>query len=267
LAMNFRHRHTLGILGVVVIAALAVQADDFWVKKDWKQWSKDDCAKILQDSPWTRRWAKSQVASHQMPGVSGANQEGASAENAPEMHYVVQLRSSLPIREAVVRLQQIQLKYDKMSAAEKKDFDTKAEALLSRDYGDVILVHVDYGSNLQSFEREMSTYWKSIPPEAPPNDLYLINERGERVTPVRFISPQNGSYTFELVFPRLKDKEPVVREGDKTLSIQFMHPAVGLQTQTNTTNPSGPSMDIFGEERVLIQFKLDKMAIAGKPSF
>jgi hypothetical protein len=59
----------------------------------------------------------------------------------------------------------------------------------------------------------------------------------------------------------------VVREGDKTLSIQFTHPAVGLQTQTNTTNPSGPSMDIFGEERVLIQFKLDKMAIAGKPSF
>jgi hypothetical protein len=113
----------------------------------------------------------------------------------------------------------------------------------------------------------MSTYWKNIPAEAPPNDLYLINERGERIMPIRFISPQNGSYSFDLAFPRTKDKEPIVRDGDKTLSIQFTHPAVGLQTQTITTNPSGPSMDIFGEERVLLQFKLDKMMIGGKLSF
>jgi len=265
--MIYNRRYLFCIAAVLCAVVLTASAEEFWVKRDWKQWSKDDCAKMLQDSPWTRRWAKSQIASHQMPGVSGANQEGASAENAPEMHYLVQLRSSLPIREAVVRLQQIQLKYDKMSAEEKKDFDTKAESLLNRSYDDVILVHVEYGSNLQSFERELSTYWKKIPPDAPPNDLYLINERGDRIAPIKFISPQNGSYTFDLAFPRVKDKEPVVRNGDKILSIQLTHPAVGLQTQTNTTNPSGPSMDVFGEERVLIQFKLDKMAVQGKASY
>jgi hypothetical protein len=265
--MILKRRYLFSILSILCATVLTVSAEEFWVKKDWKQWSKDDCAKILQDSPWTKRWAKSQIASHQMPGVSGANQEGASAENAPEMHYVIQLRSSLPIREAVVRLQAIQLKYDKMSDKDKKDFDAKADSLLTRSYDDVILVHVEYGSNLQSFEREMSTYWKTIPPDAPPNDLYLITERGDRVTPTRFISPTNGSYSFDLAFPRVKDKEPIVRDGDKELSFQFTHPAIGNQTQTNPNSPTGASMDVFGEERVLVQFKLDKMAIRGKANY
>jgi hypothetical protein len=265
--MRHRRGYFAGIVAVLFFAALAAQAEDFWVKKDWKQWSKDECAKILQDSPWTRKWGKSQLGSSQMPGVSGANAEGAAAERVPEMHYVVQFRSSLPVREAVVRQQQILMKYDKMTDAEKKDFDAKAEALLNRNYDDVILIHVEYGSNLQSFERELATYWKNIPADAPPIDLYLITEKGDRVTPTKFISPPNASYTFDLAFPRTKNNEPVIHQGDKLLSLQFTHPAIGNQTQRNTTNPTDPSMDVFGEERVLLQFRLDKMMVQGKPSF
>lgn len=262
------HRIKLsGILAILLLAAFAARAEDFWVKKDWKQWSKDECTKILQDSPWSRKWAKSQMGSSQMPGVSGANAEGASGEKTPEMHYSIELQSALPVREAVIRLSQINQKYDKMSAAEKKDFDAKADTFLNGNFDDVIRVHVTFGSNLQAFERDMATYWKTIPPEAPPVDMYLITENGDRVPPLRFNSPQNGAYYFDLVFPRKKNREPIVRDGDKTLSLQFTHPAIGNQTQKNTTNPVDPSMDVFGEERVLIQFKLDKMVVNGKASY
>lgn len=254
-------------LAVLFLAAMAAQAEDFWVKKDWTKWSKDECEKILQDSPWSRKWAKSQLGSPQMPGVSGANAEGASGEKTPEMHYNVELQSSLQIREAVIRLSQINQKYDKMSGADKKDFDAKAGSYLNANYDDVIRIHVTYGSNLQSFEREMATYWKAIPPEAPPVDMYLITEKGDRVPPIRINSPQNGAYSFDLIFPRVKNREPIVHDNDKTLNLQFTHPAIGNQTQTNTTNPSSPSMDVFGEERVLIQFKLDKMMVNGKASY
>jgi hypothetical protein len=260
-------RNLASLLTILLLAGFAARAEDFWVRKDWKHWSKDECAKILADSPWTKKWAKSQMGSPQMPGVSGAVLEGASGEKTPEMHYSVQLRSALPIREAVVRLAQIQNKYDKMTDAQKKDFDEKAGSLLSRNYDDVILVRVEYGSNLQTFERQMATYWKAFPPEAPPNDMFLITEKGDRLTPTRFISPQNGSYSFDLIFPRMKGNEPVVHENDKSLSLQFTHPAIGNQTQINTTNPSNPSMDVFGEERVLIQFRLEKMTVQGKASF
>ncbi len=265
--MKIRRNFFAGALAVLLLSAFTARAEDFWIKKDWKQWSKDECAKILQDSPWSRKWAKSQMGSSQMPGVSGANAEGAAGEKTPEMHYSVELQSSLPVREAVIRLAQINNKYDKMTDAQKKDFDAKAEGLLNRNYDDVIWLHVTYGSNLQSFERDMATYWKNIPPDAPPIDLYLITERGDRVLPVKFSSPANGSYSFDVIFPRMRNNEPVVRAGDKEFSLQFTHPAIGNQTQRNTTNPSDPSMDVFGEERVLIQFKLDKMMISGKPSF
>jgi hypothetical protein len=265
--MKIRRNFFAGASAILLLSALTASADDFWIKKDWKQWSKDECAKILQDSPWSHKWAKSQMGSSQMPGVSGANAEGAAGEKTPEMHYSVELQSSLPIREAAVRLSQIGNKYDKMTDSQKKEFDSKADAILNRNYDDVIWIHVSYGSNLQSFERDMATYWKGLPVDAPPVDLYLITEHGDRVTPVRFSSPQNGSYAFDLIFPRTKNNEPIVHAGDKILSLQFTHPAIGNQTQRNTTNPSDPSMDVFGEERVLIQFKLDKMMINGKPSY
>jgi len=268
--MRFRTRHFGSILAVLTLAVLTVHAEDFWVKKDWKQWSKEECGKMLQDSPWTKKWSKGNVnLTAALPGNSGASSEGAGGENSPEIHYVIQLRSSVPVREATVRLQQIQQKYDKMTDAQKKEFDAKAEAFISRTYDDVIVVHVEYGSNVQTFERQMATYWKSIPPESLPIDVYLINERGDRVVPTRYVSAQNANYAFDLVFPRMKSNEPIIRDGDKSVSIQFTHPAVGTQSTAGgdpLTNLS-PTLTAFGEERVLVQYKLDKMAIKGKASY
>jgi len=268
--MSLKRRHFAGVLAVLVVAVLTARAEDFWVKKDWTKWSKDECNKILTDSPWSRRWSKGSVTvSAALPGNSGQSSEGAGGENAPEVFYVVQLRSSLPVREAVVRQQQIQV-YGKLTDAQKKEFDAKAEALFNAAYDDVILVHVDYGSNVQTFEREMAVYWKNIREDSVPVDFYLINERGDRVAPARFVSPKNGTYAFDLIFPRLKNNEPVVHEGDKQLQIQFINPAVGTQTQASgggSATSLDPSIGVFGRERVLIQFKLDKMVVNGKLSF
>jgi hypothetical protein len=268
--MNLKRRYFAGLLAVFMVAVLTARAEDFWVKKTWNQWSKDECNKILQDSPWSKRWSKGSVnVSASLPGNSGASSEGAGGEKSPEVFYIVQLRSSLPVREAVVRQQQIQ-GYAKLTDDQKKAFDAKAESFFNTSYEDVILVHVEYGSNVQTFEREMAVYWKNIREDAVPIDFYLINDRGDRVSPARFISPKSGTYAFDLIFPRLKNNEPVVREGDKSLQIQFVNPAVGTQTQTSGGDPTtslDPSIGVFGRERVLIQFKLDKMMVNGKLSF
>ncbi len=106
-----------------------------------------------------------------------------------------------------------------------------------------------------------------------PVDFYMINERGDRVAPARFVSPKNGNYAFDLTFPRLKNNEPLIREGDKQIEIQFVNPAVGTQAQTAAGAGGGsatsldPSIGVFGRERVLIQFKLDKMKVNGKLSY
>lgn len=264
-----KRRYFAVVLAIILLAGLTVRAEDFWVKKQWKQWSKDECNKMLTDSPWSKTWTKGTVVlSAAMPGASGANQEGASGERAPEIHYTVQFRSALPVRQAFVRLSQIQNKYDQMNDAQKKSFDAKTEPILGRTYDEVILVHVEYGSNIQVFERQMATYWKSIRPDAVPEDFYLIDEHGDRIAPVRFISPPGGEYAFELVFPRMKDNEPFVKDGDKNLSLQFINPAVGNQTAAVGSNSQNDaSAGTFGRERVLAQYKVDKMMVQGKLSY
>jgi hypothetical protein len=259
--MSFKRRYFISVLAILAVAVLTAHADDFWVKKDWTKWSKDECNKMLTDSPWARTWTKSQVnLSAALPSASGDARESTQGENNVELHYSIQFRSALPIRRAFVRQAQILNKYDSMDEAHKKAFDAQTQAMLARTFDDVIVVHVEYGSNSQVFERDMATYWKSIRPDSIPEDFYLINERGDRISPVKFVAPPAGTYAFELIFPRLKNNEPIVRDGDKNLELQFISPAVGPQT-------SSSSVPAFGRERVLAQYKVDKMMLDGKLTY
>ncbi len=296
-----RRRGAIAVLGILSLAVLAVQAEDFWVKKDWTKWSKDDVNKMLQDSPWSKRWGKGEVQlSATLPsqsqsnpandkrgatgtlgseiGTSGTGQEGAGGDNNIEVHYFIELQSALPVRQAIVRRLQLSNNYDKLDADHKKSFDAQVQPLLAATYSDVIDVRVSYGSSQQSLERQLATYWKAIPEDSLPVDVYLINEKGDHIPPVKFVSQKNAEYSFEMYFPRMQNNEPVIRETDKAFSVQFPHPAVGSQktgqitpkdpANPNTTgtlnNPASPSL---GKERVLVTYQLNKMVVGGKPTY
>src|SRR5262249_58448258 len=99
---------------VVVVLTAVSFAQGPWIKKDWKQWSKDDCKKVLEDSPWSQRWSQSntKMANFSTPR-SGT--QGVGSEDELSVWYVVQFRSALPIREAVVREMLIANQYDKLN--------------------------------------------------------------------------------------------------------------------------------------------------------
>jgi len=297
-----RRRYAVAVLGILALAVLSARAEDFWVKKDWTKWSKDECNRVLQDSPWSKKWAKGEVLlSAALPsqtqknpaddtskggggtlgspiGTTGTGQEGAAGDSALELHYYIELQSALPVREAMVRRAQFNNNYDKMDAERKKAFDAQVQGLLGATYEDVIDVRVSYGSAQQYLERQLAVYWKSVPSDALPIDVFLINERGDRISPAKFISPKSAEYSFELIFSRMRNNEPVIRPTDKSFSVQFPHPAIGSQKTGanipsdptnpdavgNTNNPSSPSL---GKERVLVTYQLNKMMVGGKPSF
>jgi hypothetical protein len=230
------------VLTILSVAVVGVQAADVWVDKDWKQWSKEDVKVLLEHSPWAKGWAKGQVnTSSAVPSVSGAGQEGAAAENAPTIHYYLQIRSAEPVREAVIRQFQLDQGYDtSMTEAQKKSFDERAAQFLNRKYDDVINVHVVYSSNIQEFERELAVYWQNITQDSVPNDFYLITERGNHIAPTRYVAPKTGAYEFDLSFPRVVNGEPVIHDGDKGFSIQFTNPAVGAGSPNGSTPSSAP---------------------------
>ncbi len=226
----------------------------FWEKKDWRQWSKDDAKKMLEDSPWAKTWSHGEVRR----GEVGGSSEGTGRETEPRVYYAVQLRSALPVRQAVVRLAQINRKYDKMSEADKKAMDEGAERYFARAYGDVIVVNVSFWSNVQFYEKQMNEFWQSFPEGSAPVGLNLLVGK-ERIAPVRFTAPRGGAYEFEAVFPRVVNGEEIVTPNTKVMQIEFMHPGVGEQetNQRGTTTGAGTS-------RVYVEFKPEKMTYKGQ---
>lgn len=265
-------RYSAAVILVLALAVAAVRADDFWVKKEWKQWSKDECVKMLHDSPWTKKVsiqksnngaalpsARSNIgAANSTTGSLGSDATGtagsvagSAGESTEDINYYVSLRSALPVRQAMVRWQQIQRHYEKMSADEKKALDAQMAQTLDRSFDQIILIHIDYESNIQSFSRVLAAYWQNLPEDAPPVDFYLINEHGEHVMPVKFVVSRGAVYSIDVAFPRMVNNEPVVRQGDKVIRLQFTSPAVSD----------------LPEQLQSAEFRLDKMAWNGKTVF
>jgi hypothetical protein len=248
-----RRRYASGILAVFALAVLTATADDFWVKKDWKTWTAADCKKLLEDSPWAhRKMVENETNVSRLPSA-GAQGTGAAASQADtaqnkdtgEINYVVQMRSAAPIREALIRMAQIDRQYDKMSDADKKAFDAQMEKL----YGvkdDTIAVHIRYYANRDSLGSDLEKSWKSLPADTVPADMILISSNGTKVTPLTFVADPDGKTEFDMTFPR-----SAFAQGLKSFKLQIPNPALGD----------------FGASKIMVEFKLDKMTFDGKPAF
>lgn len=245
-------RITLRFLLVIGLASASF-AQGPWAKKDWQQWSKDDCKKVLEDSPWAQKWIQQ---NDKMANFATRTQgtSGVGSESQLSVFYTVQFRSARPVREAVVRQVLIDNKYDGLDAGKKEAMRKQTDPFLNRTYDDVIVVHVTYGSNVQEFNRDLATFWQTHYSEGTvPLEAFLDGPKGQKVAPVKMISPKGGAQEFELIFPRVVEGKPLVEPGDKTLAVEFISPAVGPSTANGV--PSS---------RVFIQFKLDKMAMDGQ---
>jgi hypothetical protein len=247
-----RRRYAAGILAVLTFAVLTAGADDFWVKKDWKQWTAADCKKLLEDSPWSHRKLiqnegninRLPSAGNQGIGAQPSTVDTAQNKDTGELNYIVQIRSAAPIREALIREQQIDKQYDRMSDPDKKAFDAQMDQLFPNN-PDRIIVHVRYYANRESLGADIATSWKSIPRDTVPADMMLISSNGSRATPLTFVADTTGD-GFEVTFPRTG-----LGEGFKSFKLQIPHPALGD----------------FGASKVTVEFRVDKMTFDGKPAF
>ena len=155
------------------------------------------------------------------------------------------MRSAAPIHEALIRQAQIDKQYDKMSDADKKTFDTQMDALYKVN-NDTIAVHVRYYANRDLLGADLDKSWKSLPMDTVPSDMALISSSGTKVTPLTFVLDSGGKTEFDMTFPR-----KAFAEGLKSFKLQIPHPPLGD----------------FPAQKVMVEFKLDKMSVDGKPAF
>ena len=232
------------VLLLLLTSVAAAQGKSYW-EKDYRQWTEEECRKLLEDSPWTNLQNLSQVFIDPLHTNSTARERQPN----PKIVYRVQIRSAAPVRQALIRLSQINANYDEMAADWRRAFDQNAEKVLF-PYTQFVVMHVSYTANVQNDDRELARFWHSQTTETLKNFVFLVGGRGVRVPLSIYRSGEGVSREFQFLFPREYNGRPFIGPSDKTIKLEFNHP-----------NIRGTG------ERVLVEFKIEKMMMQGAPVY
>lgn len=238
----------LAVLCWLVVLGRICSAADFWEKKNYKEWSKPEAQRLLENSPWAQQVTLGSVnvnvsqrnlSSTLAPGSLGA--ADVARENTPQITYTVQLRSARIVRQAVIRMSQIDVKYDRMSPEQRARFDAKAQGYVDAN-DDSVAAYVTFATNVPSLMIDLHSFWSRQTTDLLKNTTFL-NAGGQKLPLLEFIV--SGDHAFQMIFPRPTNLSP-----DGTLAVEFQGTGVSGRL-----------------EKVLAEFKLKKMVVEGKPQF
>jgi hypothetical protein len=133
----------LGLITLTALLAISVFAES-WENKDWTQWTSQDCYHILDSSPSFSLGSSLSFNQTRSPGHVETVSYSPTA----------QIGSSLVIRQALERQARLDQHYDKMKPQERQQFDQQANACISENYADriVVLIGVASPSDLGVFQ-------------------------------------------------------------------------------------------------------------------
>jgi hypothetical protein len=266
--VNTTSRTATAILAILALGVVAIHGEDVWLSKSWTQWTPADCAKVLTDSPWAMKKeiplpaviSKSSVPDYRHTNGGTMQSEPPKISNV-SLEYAIQIVSAAPIRNALVRENQLMQKYDSMTEAQKKDQDSRDGEILVAQGDDKIVFQITFvvgGPDHKSTTADdrkvldgISTYFGAIKEDASNLDAVLVMDSGERIKPSGFSTPKIGARGFTISFPRLRDGQPIIKPGQKSFTLEFQSPAAGSAHA----------------KRIEAKFRLDKMNFEGKLAF
>lgn len=224
----------LQVLFAMIALAVIAWGQDSWTKKPFKEWSRGEAEKILNDSPWAsqqevriRYDKEAQKAAGSYSGVSAAAAAQSQTEVSPDLPvdfiFTLRLRSALPVRQAVVRLRQLQTDLEKLSAKELAAFDTQTKGLLECPAcaGNYVVTLSSKSKNSPGADAVFTTFKGGRLADLQ-RYIYLANERGERRALVHFVPPRVPGDEATFFFPRLNDKGlPLLGPENKELLVNL----------------------------------------------
>lgn len=252
------HCPVLFLLAFILSTIPAAAGADFWEKKEYKEWSQKDCGKMLENSPWAQREEYTEVyvdASENSENSDRVAGNSASNGRPPFIRYQAQLRSALPIRQAIVRQTQIANKYDDMSPEQQQAMDKQTDAFLNANYDDYVVVYVSYETYHRNVTTELTNYWRTQNTDRLKFSVYLTGAKGVKVELLQYTVAE-GAEAFQFVFPRKKDGRELIGPEDKDLTLEFSTPAAG------PIQPSGQKL--FRAGTAFVEFKTKKMTYNDK---
>lgn len=241
-------KSVLGISLVLIFLACAFAGPggEFWERKKYRQWSQKECAKLLENSPWAKPYQLTAVGI-----MNNSDRQGASDLSQPYVNYYAQFRSALPVREAIVRQNQIAMKYDSLTPQEQQAFDKTSEAFLSGFPPDTVVVAITYSTNNRIWDMNLARYWQAQTVDVFKNSVYLYGSKGEKAAAVQYLAGQGEQRSFEFTFPRVLNGKPILDPKDKSLNLEFTYPV----------------FQGVGDGKIFMEFKVEKMIFEGEIAY
>lgn len=202
------------------------------LEKPFTQWGKEDALKLWNESAWAKTYqstdgstaaAAAQVGREQRQTVNrGGSDPRSVARDFGPPPITMRLHSGLPIRQAMVRLQQIANGYDKMSEADKAAFDASKKGFLDcnicKDYY-VITITKARDASHSTVEEGI---FQGMTMEDLKGNLKLVNDAGEERPIVQFNPPKGPEDMTVFYFKRNDDSgKPLLTTQSKSFQIVF----------------------------------------------
>ena len=202
-------------------------AQDVSATKPFREWTKSEANRMLNDSPWAAtQEARIDFGTQVIKVAGGPIVDGGhlaaqmNGANIPiDYRITLRLRSALPVRQAIVRLKQLEAKYDSMSVKERATFDEKTKGLLdcpacAQNY--VITLScksTNYPGADALYEGLRGATLPAIKPY-----IHIINDRGEQRELVHFVAPKAPGEEAVFFFSRFDDEDrPLITANHKKL--------------------------------------------------
>ncbi len=223
---------TLSLATLLLVVTASAQNND-WLNKPYKEWTKKEAQQVLNDSPWGK------TESQSGPIVNF----GTGDTPTPEKVYTARLRSSRPIRLALLRLRQIEEKYDQMNDKKKAEFDEKNKALIecpacADNYAISLMPPGPADARFVSQDK-MKLY------------VRLLDDQGRSRELVHFNPTKVTGQEIVFFFPRLDEKgEPLLTPSSKKLIFTIDTSVLGLDATIRR-----------------FEFDVSKMILDGKVDF
>jgi hypothetical protein len=245
------------LLAVLILLLALVTSSAQNKGKAWSEWSKKEAEKILTDSPWaqtqidtdTSQMFYSPTSDPRMTGVrsnsttdSRVGQGATNQEVSIKFH--VRFFSARPIRQALVRLMEIQQKPSPEIAQRLTNF---AEVQAK----DSIIVTVTFESNDQRFSGPIMQAFNSAATGTLKNDAYLERNDGRRMFLEEYVPPGKDGFGARFIFLRELDGQPFVNPGTTDVRFVVQFP------RAKSVDPNGLKIDR--------RFKIADMVLNGVP--
>ena len=235
------------------------------LKKPFQEWSQDEAMKIISAKPFADQYQSTSA----LNAGAQAQQQREAADNNPlgrergrtdgistALPIVIRLHSALPVRQAQLRIRQIQAGYDKMSDEQRKKFDESQKVLLEckicTDY---------YVVTITKFRDTSATgidtgLFQNMKLEEFKGKIWLTNDKGEKRELEQFQAPARAGAPAVFYFKRNDDKgTPLLTTDSKTLKFVFSNDLLDNKNQYSYLLPR------------TFEFSVSKLIIDNKVAF